>query len=103
VTVGGAIASDVHGKNHHIDGSFCDHVDSFRLLLASGEILNCSRTQNAELFKASCAGMGLTGIVLDAKLRLRSLPSALSLKLLSLRKNLTTLHGVDGHPRPESV
>lgn len=75
VTVGGAIASDVHGKNHHIDGSFCDHVDSFRLLLASGEILNCSRTQNAELFKASCAGMGLTGILLDAKLRLRSLPS----------------------------
>lgn len=75
VTIGGAIASDIHGKNHHIDGSFCDHVDSFRLLLAKGERIECSRTTNPELFHATCAGMGLTGIVLDATLRLKALPS----------------------------
>lgn len=88
VTVGGAIASDVHGKNHHLDGSFCDHVDSFRLLLASGETLNCSRTHNAELFRASCAGMGLTGLILDAKLKLRPLPSASLIQTALVADNL---------------
>ena len=88
VTVGGAIASDVHGKNHHIDGSFCDHVDSLNLLLANGEIFNCSRTHNAELFRATCAGMGLTGVVLDAKLRLHSLPSTSVKQKAIVAKNL---------------
>jgi FAD/FMN-containing dehydrogenase len=105
VTLGGAIASDVHGKNHHLDGSFCDHVDSFRLLLASGEILNCSRTHNAELFKASCAGMGLTGIVLDAKLRLRPLLSASLRQTALVAKNLAhCMELMDAHAQsPFSV
>jgi decaprenylphospho-beta-D-ribofuranose 2-oxidase len=76
VTVGGAIASDVHGKNHHIDGSFCNHVESLRLLLASGEVLDCSRHAHAELFRATCGGMGLTGIILDATFALRPINSA---------------------------
>lgn len=75
VTIGGAIASDIHGKNHHLDGSFCDHVDSLRILLATGEVLECSRTANTDLFHATCGGMGLTGIVLDASLTLIPLPS----------------------------
>ena len=76
VTIGGAIASDVHGKNHHVDGSFSDHVESFRLLLASGEVLNCSRQEHTDLFRATCGGMGLTGIILDATLSLRPINSA---------------------------
>jgi FAD/FMN-containing dehydrogenase len=75
VTVGGAIASDIHGKNHHREGSFCDHVDSLQLLLASGEVITCSRSSNADLFLATCGGMGLTGLILDASLRLITLPS----------------------------
>ena len=76
VSVGGAIASDVHGKNHHVDGTFCEHVTALRLMLASGEIVNCTRTENAALFHATCAGMGLTGIVLEATLRLRKIQSS---------------------------
>lgn len=74
VTVGGAIAADVHGKNHHLDGSFCDHVLGFNLLLASGDTVYCSETENTELFQASCGGMGLTGIIIDAKLNLKKVP-----------------------------
>lgn len=76
VSVGGAIASDVHGKNHHVDGTFCDHVIELKLLLASGEVLNCSAQENAALFRGTCAGMGLTGIVLEATLELRRIHSS---------------------------
>lgn len=70
VSVGGAIASDVHGKNHHKNGSFCDHVSNLNIMLASGEIMNCSPEQNSELFRATCGGMGLTGIIISATIKL---------------------------------
>ena len=70
VTVGGALAADVHGKNHHVDGTIGRHVDELTLLLASGETLRCSPTENAEVFDATIGGMGLTGVVLSATLRL---------------------------------
>lgn len=70
VTVGGAIAADVHGKNHHRDGGFGTIVESFRLALPGGEIVTCSRSENAALFAATLGGMGLTGMILDATLRL---------------------------------
>jgi decaprenylphospho-beta-D-ribofuranose 2-oxidase len=76
VSVGGAIASDVHGKNHHHDGCFSEFVESFDLLLASGEVVHCSRQDNAALFRATCGGMGLTGIILSATIRLRRIGSA---------------------------
>jgi decaprenylphospho-beta-D-ribofuranose 2-oxidase len=76
VSVGGAIASDVHGKNHHHDGCFSQFVDTFDLLLASGEIVRCSRQENTALFHATCGGMGLTGLILNATLRLRPVASA---------------------------
>jgi len=75
VTVGGAIASDVHGKNHHVEGSFCDHLQSFTLLLASGETVSCSENENSDLFHASCGGMGLTGIILTATFKLKKISS----------------------------
>lgn len=76
VTVGGAIAADVHGKNHHVDGSFADCLIDFRLLTASGEVLHCSRTQNPHAFWAALGGMGLTGAIVDARIRLKPVSSA---------------------------
>lgn len=76
ITVGGAIASDVHGKNHHLKGCFSSCIESFSLMLADGQVVNCSQKDNSELFKATCGGMGLTGIVLDAKLILTKINSA---------------------------
>lgn len=76
VTLGGAIASDVHGKNHHVDGSISDHIISLSLCLASGEIIQCSPTQNRTLFLATCGGMGLTGVILEASLQLIAIDSA---------------------------
>ncbi len=71
VTVGGCIANDVHGKAHHVQGSFNTCVDAMTVLLASGEVVRASRQENADLFWATFGGMGLLGIVLTATLRLR--------------------------------
>jgi FAD/FMN-containing dehydrogenase len=71
VTIGGCIANDVHGKAHHVQGSFGECVDSMTVLLGSGDVVTASRTQNADLFWASLGGMGLLGIVLHATIRLR--------------------------------
>ncbi|MCA1902640.1 MAG: FAD-binding oxidoreductase [Candidatus Hydrogenedens sp.] len=76
VTVGGAIANDIHGKNHHEEGSFGNHVISFELLSADGNILQCSRTENADLFWATIGGIGLTGIIRTAKIRLKKVKTA---------------------------
>ncbi|MFI5379953.1 MAG: FAD-binding protein [Tepidisphaerales bacterium] len=76
VSVGGAIAADIHGKNHHRDGTFCDFVTGLELLTASGEVLRCSREEDADVFWATAGGMGLTGVILRAALRLVKAPSA---------------------------
>lgn len=76
VTLGGAVASDVHGKNHHHDGSFGDHVLWFDLADGEGQVLRCSPSENAELFHLTFGAMGLTGIVLRVALRLRPVSSA---------------------------
>lgn len=71
ISIGGAIASDVHGKNHHSVGCFSEFVVEFTLILASGEAVACSKTENTDLFKATCGGMGLTGVIVNAKIQLR--------------------------------
>ena len=76
VTLGGAIASDVHGKNHHKDGSFSDHLISMDVMTSEGKIETCSKTVNADLFKATCGGMGLTGVILNASFKLKRIETA---------------------------
>lgn len=76
ITVGGAIASDVHGKNHHLAGCFSTTVKSLKLLMPHGEEVTCSPSHNAALFKATCGGMGLTGLILEATLELLPVQSA---------------------------
>lgn len=75
ITIGGAIASDVHGKNHHIAGCFSESVETFRLMLPDGEIVECSQQKNSELFRATCGGMGLTGVILNARIQLKKINS----------------------------
>src|SRR5829696_3805496 len=71
VTVGGMIAADVHGKNHHRDGGFGNHLEQLKLVLPSGETIACSRENNADLFAATVGGMGLTGTIVEATFRLK--------------------------------
>ena len=76
VTVGGAIASDIHGKNHHVEGSFGNHVRRMSILLADGSVATLSPTDQPELFWATIGGMGLTGIVLEATFGLLPIQSS---------------------------
>src|SRR5882724_5864160 len=71
VTVGGAIANDVHGKNHHVFGSFGEQVTHLRLLRTDGEIVDCGPKMHADWFAATVGGLGLTGVITQASLRLR--------------------------------
>lgn len=76
ITVGGAVGSDVHGKNHHVDGSFSNHIIDMDVVLADGNLITCSPQQNADLFEATCGGMGLTGIVSRVKFRLKKIATS---------------------------
>lgn len=75
ITVGGAIASDVHGKNHHVEGCFSECIQEFEIMLADGGVVTCSKQATPELFKATCGGMGLTGIILSAHIYLKKINS----------------------------
>jgi FAD/FMN-containing dehydrogenase len=94
VSMGGALASDVHGKNHHVDGSISRHVESFRLLTAAGEVLDCSRQQHPDVFEATLGGMGLTGFILDLTLRLKPIETT-AIRLESIKaRNLEEIFGL---------
>ena len=71
VTVGGAIANDVHGKNHHLLGTFGDHVLRLKLIRTDGEVIECSPTQRPDWFAATVGGLGLTGVIVEAEIQLR--------------------------------
>jgi len=76
ISVGGAIAADVHGKNHHADGTFGAWVRGLTLILHDGTILDCSSDKNADVFWATIGGMGLTGFIRDARIQLTKVESA---------------------------
>lgn len=76
VTLGGMVAADVHGKNHHVDGTFGRHVEELRVRLADGRTVTTSREREPELFRATLGGMGLTGHILDVSVKLKRTPSA---------------------------
>lgn len=71
VTVGGAIANDVHGKNHHLLGTFGDHVLRLKLIRTDGEVIECSPTQRPDWFAATVGGLGLTGVIVETEIQLR--------------------------------
>lgn len=75
VTLGGAIANDIHGKNHHVAGTFGRHITQFGLLRSSGEHLTCSPNENSNLYAATIGGMGLTGLITWVELKLRAIRS----------------------------
>jgi len=75
VTLGGAIANDIHGKNHHVAGTFGCHVPSFELMRSDGARILCSPTQNPQLYAATIGGLGLTGVISWAQLQLRPIVS----------------------------
>lgn len=77
VTVGGAIANDVHGKNHHRQGTFGRHVRAFELVRSDGSRQVCSPTENEALFGATIGGLGLTGLITWAEIQLRPIQSTL--------------------------
>ena len=75
VSIGGLIANDVHGKNHHVDGSFSDFVKEIKIIDQFGKIKICSKKKNISLFKTTCGGIGLTGIIIEAKIKLIKIKS----------------------------
>lgn len=95
-TVGGAIANDVHGKNHHVQGTFGRHVESLDLVRSDLGPLHCSPQENTELFSATVGGLGLTGVIVAATLRLRRIASS-KIRLQQIRfANLREYFAVSG-------
>lgn len=117
ITIGGAIASDVHGKNHHIDGSFSDYVVSLKIITGEGKLYNCSKNENLQLFQATCGGMGLTGIIVSAKIQLLKVKSQFIdtqivktknlnetiVKLKALRDNKYLISVIDTNAKNEAI
>lgn len=75
VTLGGMVASDIHGRNHHVAGTFGSHVRSLRMRVGDGRVLTCSREEHPELFRATLGGMGLTGHILEVEVQLKRVES----------------------------
>ncbi len=96
ISLGGAIASDIHGKNHHSEGAFSRHLLWMEIFTGSKQTVRCSREQETNLFWMSCGGMGLTGIILRASFRLKKIDTAYirqqSLKAANLDEVLKLLH-----------
>jgi decaprenylphospho-beta-D-ribofuranose 2-oxidase len=94
ITVGGAVSSDVHGKNHHMEGCFSSCVKSFELLLPGDQTVRCSLIENRDLFHATCGGMGLTGVITKVSFYLKKVESQwieqTTIKTLNLSETFST-------------
>lgn len=88
ITIGGAIANDVHGKAHHADGSFVNCVYDFTILLSDGRVLKASREENSDLFWANFGGLGLLGTILTATIQLRKVETTYFVQRAKAAKNL---------------
>lgn len=98
VSVGGAVACDVHGKNHHRDGSMGRHLGRLKLLLASGEEVVCSAQEREDLFHATVGGLGLTGAILEAEIAMTRVETSLIRQRTVLTGDLgETLHRLEEH------
>jgi FAD/FMN-containing dehydrogenase len=97
-TIGGCLACDVHGKNHHAVGSFAQHVTGVTLLTANGQIVTCGPDREPDLFRATSGGMGLTGIILDVTLRLQRVETGSIIVRNVVTSNLEdTFRKIDEH------
>jgi len=96
ITTGGAVAADVHGKNHHHAGCFSEFVERIDLVTAGGKHISCSKEQNPEFFHATCGGMGLTGYITRIRMRLVQVPSGYirqaSIRTRSLSESIDALY-----------
>ena len=75
-TIGGCIASDIHGKEHHKDGCFSENLLSFKLLVNKDKIIEINKQSHLDLFKATCGGMGLTGFIVEAEIQCKKIKSS---------------------------
>lgn len=91
ITMGGAVASDVHGKNHHKEGSFSAFVIELNLLTGTGEQKRCSASIESDLFWATCGGMGLTGLIREVTLQLKKIVSPLVQNIAIRARNLNEI------------
>lgn len=91
ITVGGAVASDVHGKNHHTEGCFRQHVLDMDVMLEDGTIITCSPDEHADLFQATCGGMGLTGVITRVRFQLKKIETAFIKQKMIKAKNLNEI------------
>jgi FAD/FMN-containing dehydrogenase len=91
ITLGGAAASNIHGKNHHAEGGFSKHIVEMEVLLESGQLVRCSPLTNPDLFEASCGGMGLTGMITRLKFRLKKIDTSYITQKQVKAENLTEI------------
>ena len=103
VSVGGALASDIQGKNHHADGALSAHTESIDMVLASGEQVTIGPDADPELFWATAGGMGLTGLITGARLRMRPIESSQLLvdttRAEDLDDLIAAMYEADAHAR----
>jgi len=98
ITLGGAIACDVHGKNHHVEGSFGNYVNWIDLIDQNNELIRCSQTENSKLFHWTIGGLGLTGVILRCSIKLKKIETGWINQNTIVNKNLAeTLKSFDQH------
>ena len=91
ITIGGAVASDIHGKNHYAEGSFSRHVMELDIFLVSGRSVTCSSEINNDLFESTCGGMGLTGMITRVRFKLKKIESSYIRKKQFMAENMEEL------------